>query len=1306
MRPPSASRRRQAPRWSRSKRWTKTWAATLKSATPSSQVSISQRFCRVEDLDDGSRLSRLCVPGNIDHAFSIHPELGAVTVAGPLDLHPPLQVHLTIKATDQGFPRRSDLCSVRVHVRASDRTPPAFPSEDYVTEVSESGAVGAAVIAVAAASPAAVHYGIEDGNQGDRFGMNPHTGLITIQKRLDFETCASYKLEVGASTASGAASKTFVYIYVTDENDNAPVFQQKEYRGQISEAAGGGAVVTGERQAPLVVRASDADRDLNSLLVYQILEAELLEVFTIDPSTGTISLAAPVDFEAGPEYQFSVQVRDSGEPSRYAAEPAKVTVRVLDLNDCPPRFGSPVYESFVILPAVNGAEVVRVAAHDADSAVRYSIVEGNLHGAFSMDPDSGVITVSNVSDFRAFYRLTVAASDGLHKDVAAVNVNGTELAAGRLRFEREVYSASVAENLETVRTLAAPKVKGAALNEPLRFSLLNPGGKFTICESSGVLETSGVPLDREEKDVHELVVMVRDLRRPPRTARARVKVHVEDVNDNSPRFINLPFSVAISESWEPGDVLYQASALDGDLGDNASIRYSLEDDYDLFGIDPHVGDVSLRRPLDFEALNKYELRVLAADGGEPRLAAAAWLSVRLRNQSRPLFQTLLYPLKVPENVPPFTTILHVQARNPDGYRLIYNLQEENASRHFHIDFNSGVLTISSPLDYESQRLHVLTVRASDSVTGVFSEASVEIEVEDVNDNAPVFSKATYAAAVAEGLPVGASVVRVSASDGDSGRNKDLTFQVVRTEKNETDFFELDPVSGVLVTKRVLDHETNKHFHLKVRATDHGTAPLSSEASVHINVTDVNDTPPDFVTSRFDATLDEMAKCGHIVVKLQASDPDTGDASGLRYKLVSGDAGRHFSINESSGVVSFSNVCKRNLEPSYNLTVAVSDGVFQKTARVNVDTMNANRHGPHFKHSVYETELAENAEAGTGVIRVAALDPDRGPYGSVDYTIINKLASEAFAIDGDGQIVTTRPLDRENPAQRVIAIKVMAKDGGGRVAFCTVRIILTDENDNVPQFAASDYQVSIRSDANKGSPVIQIVAYDADDGQNADVTYGVDEAEEAAEDVIDINPFTGVISVKESLVGMDNKIFNFKVKARDGGLPFYNATVPVRLQVLPPEVPLPKFSEPLYSFSAVEDAPVGTEIGSVQAASSVPLIYSLVDGNTAENNRDKIFSLDGDSGTLVLQKNMDHERTRWYQIDVMAQGNHNGTDVASLVSINIQVQDVNDNQPVFEANPYRTFLAENLPAGTTVIQVSCSSNRGGSGEARQPADVHF
>ncbi|XP_051276649.1 protocadherin Fat 2 [Dicentrarchus labrax] len=1262
-------------------------------ASISNQAPTGSEVIRVKALDkdmgSNADISYSLHSGNIDNIFSIDPELGSISVSKPLDLQPQDQFHLTVKATDQGFPQRSDLCSVHIHIRISDQTPPAFPSDEYLTEISELSTLGTPVVTILASSPTAVHYGIESGNPNGTFHINPYTGLISVQKHLDFEKGASYKLKVTASTTAGALSKTLVYIYVIDENDNAPVFQQREYLGQISESAHINSMVMGERNTPLVIQASDADRDANSLLVYQILEPEALNVFKIDSSMGTISLISPVDFEAKAEYHFSVQVKDSGEPSLYAAEPAKVTIRILDLNDCPPQFTSPVYEPSIIFPAVRDTEVVRVMAHDADSAVSYSITEGNLHNAFSIHPNTGVITVSNVSEFRLFYQLVIKASDGLYKDLATVKVNLTNLTASDLEFEQKVYSASVPENLKTVKTLAALKVTGCYLNEPLSYSVLNPMGKFAISQTSGILETTGIPFDREEQDVYDIVVMVQDMRTPPRTATTQVKVFIDDVNDNAPQFLNLPFSMLISEVPEPGDVLYQATAIDKDLGENGSIMYSLEEDYNLFRIDPDVGDVSLQRPLDFEALNKYVLTVLAIDEGEPSQSTVAQLSIQVRNQTNPVFQTLLYPLKVPENVPPFTTILHVQARNPEGYRLIYNLQEENASKHFHIDFKTGVLTVTNPLDYESQTMHVLTVRATDSVTGASSEASIEIEVEDVNDNVPVFSNLTYSVIIAEGLPIGTSVIQLSASDRDSGRNKDLTFKMVKTELNETDLFEIDPHSGLIVTKQVLDHENTKNLNLKIKVTDNGTVPLSSEVYVFINVTNVNDNPPDFVSSQYEATLDEMAKCGHIVIKIQASDPDTGDVNNLKYKIVSGNEGRYFNINESSGIISFSNVCKRNLDPYYNLTVAVSDGVFQKTAPVNIDMMNSNRHSPYFKQSIYEAELAENAEAGTRVIRLAAIDPDDGPYGSVDYTIINKLADEKFAIDTDGQIVTTQPLDRENPTQRVIAIKVMAKDGGGKVAFCTVKIILTDENDNVPQFKASEYQVSIQSTVNKGSPVIQILAYDADDGKNADVTYTVDEAEEVTEDIIEINPFTGVVSVKESLVGMENKIFNFKVKARDGSIPFYNSTVPVQVKVVPPEVPLPKFSEPLYTFSAAEDIPIGTEIGSVRADSDMPLIYSLVDGNTVESNKDKVFTLDKESGTLLLQKTIDHEKTKWYQIDVLAKGSHNGTDVASLVSVSIQVQDVNDNQPVFDANPYRAFLAENMPAGTTVIQVTAN-----------------
>uniref|UniRef100_A0A671Q6N2 Protocadherin Fat 2-like n=1 Tax=Sinocyclocheilus anshuiensis TaxID=1608454 RepID=A0A671Q6N2_9TELE len=1222
--------------------------------------------------------------GNVDGAFEIDQDTGSIRVCDALDKLPQKQYHLTVKATDQGFPQRSALCPVTITVKLSEFTPPRFSSEEYITEISETMPPDSPALSVSASCPSSVMYRINDGDPNGTFHININSGLLSVRNALDFEQHSSYRLTVRATNTAGVSSDAVVYIYVIDENDNAPVFHQDTYYGQISESAPVNSMVTGENNTPLVIKASDADKDTNALLIFQILEPAAQKVFKIDPSMGTISLKSTVDFEATPEYFFSVQVWDSGEPPLSASKPCRVNIRVLDINDCPPKFVLPVYETALTLPVFEDMNVIQVTAHDADSAVAYIILESTNKNAFKIDQSTGIISVNDSSELQSHNELKITTSDGLYKDTTIVKFNITNATKSSLKFEDRMHVATVLENSTSIKMLAVLKATGSYLNEPLQYTVLNPHGKFAVVPSSGVLQTTGVPFDREERDKYDVAVEVRDMRHPPRVDITHVKVYIDDINDNAPEISNLPHSLMISDETEPGDVLFQVLATDNDSGENGSILFSLEDDFGLFRIDHYLGDVSLLKPLDFESLNKYVLTVLASDEGETSLSAAGTLYVQVQNRSHPIFQSLYYPLKLPENMKPFTTILHVQARNPDGYRLIYNLEEDNASRFFNIDFKTGVLSVTDFLDFETQAKHILTVRATDSVTGTFAEAKVEIDVEDINDNAPVFQSLSYVTDMSEGLPIGTSVLQVSAFDKDSGRNSDITYQLV---DKENEFFEIDPLSGILASSQVLDYETTQQFTLKVKATDKGAPPLSGEAQIIVNVIDVNDNPPDFNEPSYRASLDEKATCGHIIIKVQASDPDNKDD--LQYKILSGNEGRYFSINESSGLISFSNVCKRNLDPFYNLTVAVSDGVFQKTAPVNIDMTNGNKHSPNFSQNIYEADLAENAEVGTRVIRLAAIDPDDGPYGSVDYTIINKLADEKFSIDEDGQIVTSQSLDRENPSQRVIAIKVMAKDGGGRVGFCTVKIILTDENDNAPQFKASEYQVSIQSTVNKGSPVIQIMAYDADEGKNADVTYTVEEAEEVTEDIIELNPFTGVVSIKESLVGLENKIFSFKVKARDGGIPFYNSSVPVQVKVVPPEVTLPQFTEPLYSFSASEDLPIGYEIGTVKADTDMPLIYSLVNGNTIDSNKEHVFAVDKDSGALVMQKNIDHEKTKVYKIDVIAQGNHNGTDVASLVSVHIEVQDVNDNQPVFEADPYEAFLAENLPPGTTVIQVTAN-----------------
>ncbi|XP_054832337.1 protocadherin Fat 2 [Eublepharis macularius] len=1237
--------------------------------------------------------------GNIGGFFSINMLSGIITVSQKLDQFKQERFALTVKAEDQGFPQLTDLATVHIYIKPSDGTPPQFTAVEYVTEISESAAVGSPVILVSAKSPLPVSYEIKEGDRDGLFSINYQSGLISIQKNLDFEQTSSYQLKIRGTNMAGAFMDVLVFVYVIDENDNAPVFDNHSFVGWINENIPLGNMVMDENNAPLVVCASDADQNSNALLSYEILQPEALEFFKIDPSMGTLTTSANIDYEHTSVFRFNVHIHDSGSPTLFASQPTEVTIYVRDINDCPPVFSKDIYEVSAVLPEYQGMELITVHAEDKDSEVVYSIAEGNPENVFHIHPTTGLISLLNATTIERYHELTVRAGDGLYKTNALVRINFIKAQNSTLKFDQHSYMATVTENTTDIKTLVVLGVTGNQLNEPLLYSIMNEKERFRMIQSSGVLQTNGMKFDRETQDTYEIAVEVKDIKNPPRVSQAIVKIYVDDVNDNPPHFENVPYYTAVQDGTEPGDVIFQVFATDEDVGNNGVIFYSFVEDYEYFWIDPFLGDISLKKPLDYQTLNKYTLKVKATDDGEPSLYAVEEVLVTVRNKSNPLFQSLFYNVKVPENIPLYTPVLHIQARSPEGLRLIYNIVEKEVLKQFSVDFKTGVLMVINQLDYELVMKHTFTVRATDTALGAFSEATVGVEVEDINDNLPVFSQMVYNASVSEGRPARTPVVQVFATDTDSGRNKLISYQILEDSSDMAKFFNIDASTGQITTSQALDYEANQEFHFKVRATDHGMPPLSSEALVIVSVLDINDNPPKFSQLYYEANVSEMVTCGHVVIKVQAFDSDSRDTPRLEYKILSGNDNRHFTINNTTGIISTLNRCKKDLESFYNLRVSASDGVFKTTVPVYINTTNVNKYSPSFQQDVYEAVLAENAKIGTKVIELLAIDPDVGPYGTVDYTIINKLGQEKFSIDNNGHIETLQKLDRENSTERVVAIKVMAKDGGGKVAFCIVKIILTDENDNPPQFKASEYVLSIQSNMSKGSPVIQVLAYDADEGVNADVIYSVDSTVDVvAEDVVEINTATGLVKVKGSLNGLENRTVNFKVKAEDARPPHWNSIVPVNLQVVPKEVSLPRFSEPLYTFSASEDLPEGSEIGSVRAVAEDPIIYSLVKGTTAESNKDGVFALDKQTGALTIQKTVDHEKMKWYQVDVLAHCSHHDTDLVSLVSINIHVKDVNDNKPVFEADPYRAFVMENMPAGTTVIQVTASDlDTGSDGE---------
>ncbi|XP_076002461.1 protocadherin Fat 3-like isoform X2 [Genypterus blacodes] len=1248
-----------------------------------------------KDKGENAELHYSIEAGNTEKAFHIEPALGIITVAQDLDLSSIGHYVLTVRVTDSGFPPLSTTTVVCIAVTLSDNAGPKFPQHKFHADITENSVVGASVTTVSAVSQSTPMYDIKQGNTNHVFQINQYSGVVTTQKLLDFETVASYTLIVQATNMAGMASNATLLIQVLDENDNAPVFEQLHYYGSISEAASVNCVVLNSDDSPLVIKATDSDQNQNALLMYQIVEDTAKTFFTVDSGTGSIRAIANLDHETFASFHFHVNVRDSGKPQMTAESPTEVTIQVIDINDSPPCFTQHVYETVVLLPTYVGVEVLQVSAMDPDKNVPteliYSLTDEALEH-FSIKPSSGIIVVKNNNLSKERFRFSVKVSDGKFSSTALVTIVVRESLDSGLSFTHSLYSSSIQENLTNITKVAVVNAVGNHLNEPLKYTLLNAGLQFKIRPTSGVIQTTGIPFDREEQEFYELVVEARREHDRVHVARVMVRVQVEDINDNPPVFIGLPYYAAVQVEAEPGSPIFNITAVDSDKGVNGEVSYHLKDGHGHFEIDWQTGSLSLKRAFESDLSNvEYQIVIFARDGGSPSLSSTVEFPITVVNKAMPVFGRSFYSVSANEDVAVHTPILSVDATSLEGQRIIYTIADGDPYLQFDIGFDTGVIRVIHVLDYEVASSYHLTIRATDYLTGACAEVDADVVVQDVNDNTPIFNKMLYKVVLSETAMIGTPAIQVIATDKDSDKNNIMRYQIFSDMQNSTDYFHIDSSSGLILTARMLDHELVQEYGFIVRATDNGFPPLSSEVLIIVLVTDMNDNPPVFNQLLYEAYVSELAPQDHFVTCVQALDADSSDFNKLEYNILSGNERMNFLMDKRTGTITLSSHRKQRMEPTYSLNVSVSDGVFTSTAQVHIKVLGANLYSPVFGQNTYEAELRENAAVGTKVIQVKATDADPGVFGHITYSFVNDMGKDQFSIDGNGQITTMEKLDREDPINKNILMKVAAQDSGGRVSYCTVHVTLFDDNDNAPQFHATEYRASVKSDVKKGFLVTQIQAYDADDGNNAKVTYSLySEVHVPVVDILEIDPDNGWMVTKGSFSHLRNSILSFFVKAVDGGNPVRHSIVSVYIHVLSPDAFIPSFSQLHYSFTMPEDTPIGTAIGTVHlnppGYPSLPATFALVNGETREHNQDGVFLIEKQTGVIKLDKSLDHELIKSYHFKVTATLQQAKLDSVAFADIELNVLDLNDNRPAFESSSYEAIIMEGMPVGTTIVQV--------------------
>lgn len=397
----------------------------------------------------------------------------------------------------------------------------------------------------------------------------------------------------------------------------------------------------------------------------------------------------------------------------------------------------------------------------------------------------------------------------------------------------------------------------------IRYSIHGQGAEshFIINDVTGELYAQRT-MDREERSVWQFVAMATDEEGEGLTGFTDVIIRVWDINDNAPTFTCAPdnCNCMVAENSPPGTFVVEITAVDYDdaaVGQNAILSYRITENAqntnnaDLFTIDSSTGTISVAAEgLDREVAAYHFVVVEAWDGGGMAGTATATIQIMDINDHTPKFREDWCDASVPENTDDDVAILELGAVDPDTGtygQLTFSVVAGDLEQRFYIVSNrqeqTGILRLKKKLDFENpaERQFNLTIKVEDS--DLFSLIQCLVQVQDDNDNAPVFPQNTiHLPPLPEDISVGTSIVQVLATDSDSGLNGDILYSIL-PQSNSYGHFTVSQ-AGVVTVAKPLDRETEARYELVVMATDQGSQALTGSVTVHLPLLDINDNGPE------------------------------------------------------------------------------------------------------------------------------------------------------------------------------------------------------------------------------------------------------------------------------------------------------------------------------------------------------------------------------------------------------------------------------------------------------------------------------
>ncbi|XP_053332007.1 protocadherin gamma-A11-like [Clarias gariepinus] len=590
-----------------------------------------------------------------------------------------------------------------------------------------------------------------------------------------------------------------------------------------------------------------------------------------------------------------------------------------------------------------------------------------------------------------------------------------------------------------------------------------------------------------------------------------------------------------------------------------------------FDLNPKIGSLFVHDRIDREELCESKQKCflnIELMAQNPIKLYRVEVSIIDINDNPPVFSLQKLVKNITENVVPGDRFALSAARDMDvGVNTVksYSL---GPNEHFSLDVQTygqslfPELVVQKPLDREKQSVFNLVLTSMDGGKPPRSGTlDITINVLDVNDNNPVFSKPLYKVKIEENAFVGTKILTVTATDSDEGVNGEIIYSLVDQHENAaSDLFSINNQTGEIKIKGNIDYEESSAIELRVQAQDKGHSPKHTYCKVLIEVVDVNDNAPEISVTLLMSSVSEDIKPGTDVALITVSDKDSGTNGKVNCTILVPSPFKLQSSYKNYYSLLSNEPLDREQVSQYNITVLANDKGTPSLSSSHVITVHVsdvNDNAPSFPAAVINISLKENSPVGGLLASLTARDLDIGENALVSYSLIDTESSRVSNLmninSHTGELYSLKTFDYEEIKR--IQFQVQATDAGvpPLSSNVTVNVFVLDVNDNSPVFLppysepGSVNTENIPYSAEAGYFVAKVRAVDADSGYNALLSYHITESK--GTNLFRIGTSTGEIRTKRRMSDNDLKTHPLIITVSDNGEPSLSTTMSIEVVVV-------------------------------------------------------------------------------------------------------------------------------------------------------------